>query len=80
MKSIHHLLTAARRNFFLDIRAEERAILDQLNRLKHHARKYGHAIGIGHPYAITAQAIGRFLKKDLGPGIDLVYVSKILPV
>ena len=71
-------MTVARRNFFLDIRTGEGDILYQLDRLKRHALKYGHAIGIGHPYPETAQAIQYFLKDHLGPDIDLVYVSKIL--
>jgi polysaccharide deacetylase 2 family uncharacterized protein YibQ len=72
-------MPAARRNIFLDNRLDESAILCQLHRLKRIALKYGHAIGIGHPFPETARAIGRFLKEEIkDSGISLVHVSDLL--
>ena len=73
-------MPAACRNIFLDNRLEEQAILRQLERLKKIALNYGHAIGIGHPFPETAQAIGLFLKHVLPKtGISLVYASNLVP-
>ncbi|MEJ2723937.1 MAG: divergent polysaccharide deacetylase family protein [Deltaproteobacteria bacterium] len=48
--------------------------------MKRIALQYGQAIGIGHPFPETAQAIGLFLKKTLPEsGISLVYASNLVP-
>ena len=54
-----HMPSAAR-NFFVDFRQEKPAVIRQLRRLVRHAIRYGSAIGIGHPYPETAEAIARF--------------------
>ncbi len=71
-------MTAARRNIFLDNSRDENAILAQLHRLMWCARKYGYAIGIGHPYGVTARAIGDFIKSYNHSDIQLVHISEIL--
>lgn len=74
-----HMATAFR-NIFLDNIPEEPAILRQLDRLKKHAIRYGHAIGIGHPFPITAQAIEAFVGNLSDPDISLVHVSRLISV
>jgi len=71
-------MTTASRNIFLDNRPDESAILAQLNKLERHARKFGHAIGIGHPFRETARAIKIFLKGLDASCVSLVPVSGVL--
>ena len=66
------------RNLFLDVRQDQGAILRQLFRLRNRARRYGRAIGIGHPFPETAQAIARFIETLRGSEISLVYSSEVL--
>jgi len=73
-------VSAACRNIFLDNIHDESAILSQLRKLKKHARKYGRAIGIGHPYQETARAIDQFLPGFKESGVSLVHVSRVLDV
>ena len=73
----YHMPTA-HRNVFLDNIREESAIMSQLVNLKNHARLYGRAIGIGHPFPETARAIGRFTKRLKRSNVSLVPVSAIL--
>lgn len=68
----------ARRNIFLDNRQKESSILYQLSHLKAIARKFGCAIGIGHPFPETAHAIGRFVEDLEGSDISLVHVSNLI--
>ena len=71
-------MAAARRNIFLDYSPEEPSILLQINRLKRHAIKYGHAIGIGHPFMETARAIDSFKGMIRKSGISMVQVSRLV--
>ena len=68
----------ARRNVFLDNRQTESAVLGQLSQLKIIAKKYGCAIGIGHPFPETARAIGRFVNDLESSGITLVHASDLI--
>ena len=72
-----HMATT-RRNVFLDNSRNESAILYQLHNLTKCARKYGHAVGIGHPFRATARAIGDFIKNYKDPDVSLVHISEIL--
>jgi len=72
-----HMVTACR-NIFLDNHLNESAILSQLHKLKKHARKYGRAVGIGHPFPETARAIEQFLSSRMDHDVSLVHVSKVL--
>jgi polysaccharide deacetylase 2 family uncharacterized protein YibQ len=72
-------LPSACRNRFLDNNLEESAIHFQLRRLMGCALRYGHAIGIGHPYPKTAEALDRFSDEFDQYGISLVHVSQVLP-
>jgi uncharacterized protein len=73
----YHMPTA-HRNVFLDNVRDESAIMSQLVHLQNHARLYGRAIGIGHPFPETARAIGRFARKLKHSNVSLVPVSHIL--
>ncbi|MBW1804340.1 MAG: divergent polysaccharide deacetylase family protein, partial [Deltaproteobacteria bacterium] len=72
-----HMATACR-NMFLDTVPDENAVFSRLLRLKRHARKFGNAIGIGHPHAATARAIGRFINDHRHAGLSFVYVSRLI--
>ena len=72
-----HLVTAYR-NIFLDHHPDEAYILSQLHKLKNHARRYGHAIGIGHPHPETYRTIRHFLGGLKGSAISWVHVSRLL--
>ena len=69
---------SACRNRFLDNNPVESDIHVQLRRLIRCAFKYGHAIGIGHPYPETVRALSRFAGEFKKCGVSLVPVSKIL--
>ena len=71
-------LTTDRRNVFLDTTRDESAILFRLHQLKQYAQRYGHAIGIGHPFPETARAIEYFLRDLKVSGISFVHISKIM--
>jgi len=71
-------MPAACRDIFLDNELNELAILYQLNKLADHANKYGHAIGIGHPFPETARAIRLFLSIFKNSNITLVHISDLL--
>ena len=75
-KKLH--ISSACRNIFLDTVLNESAILFQLYKLRHHAIKYGHAVGIGHPFPETARAIGKFLANINEHEVSFVHASKIL--
>lgn len=72
-------VAAARRNIFLDTVLDVAAIKKQLEKLKKCALRSGAAIGIGHPFPETAEAIAMF-KKDLADSnIRMVKMSSIIP-
>lgn len=73
-------LTADRRNVFLDTVRSESTILYRLNQLKRYAYRYGHAIGIGHPFPETARAIEYFLQDPTVSDIPFVHMSKIMHI
>jgi polysaccharide deacetylase 2 family uncharacterized protein YibQ len=68
----------AYRHVFIDHRPYEDAILNQLLRLESLARKYGRAIGIGHPYPQTARMLAHYLKKRKRQDVSLVYITEVL--
>lgn len=72
-----HMPTASR-NVFLDNRRDAHAILGRLAELQRHALNQGHAIGIGHPYRETIQAVQVFVSSLDAGAVDLVHVSRLL--
>ena len=71
-------MVTARRNIFVDNVVGESAVLSQLQRLQRHAMRYGHAVGIGHPFPETASAIRQFLRRVKHDDVSMVYVSDVL--
>jgi len=71
-------LVSDRRNVFLDTVRNESTILLRLRQLKRLALRYGHAIGIGHPFPDTARAIERFVKGPEGFDMSFVHISDIM--
>ena len=71
-------ITTARRDIFLDNRLEESAILSQLHKLKRIAKKYGRAIGIGHPFPETARALKTFLRHNHPSDPSFVHMSQVM--
>lgn len=74
-RSLH--MTTTCRNVFLDNVADEIAILAQLHCLENHARRFGRAVGIGHPFPETIRAIAAFSRNIAHSGVSLVHISNI---
>jgi polysaccharide deacetylase 2 family uncharacterized protein YibQ len=72
-------VAAARRNIFLDSVLDVSAITAQLEKLKIRALKTGSAIGIGHPFPETAEAIALFKKSLIDSNIQMVKISSLVP-
>jgi uncharacterized protein len=72
-------VAVARRNIFLDSEVNVPAITGQLEKLKNRALRIGSAIGIGHPFPETAEAIKLFKKSLAGSNIRLVKMSSLIP-
>lgn len=72
-------VAAAKRNIFLDTVLDVTAITKQLDRLKKCALRTGSAIGIGHPFPETAEAIGLFKNGLADSNIRMVKVSSLIP-
>jgi polysaccharide deacetylase 2 family uncharacterized protein YibQ len=71
-------IASASRNYFLDTSRDVPAIERQLRRLRDRASRCGRAIGIGHPYPETAEALGCFLKRLRPDEVSFVHASEIL--
>ncbi len=71
-------MSSAFRNRFLDNVPRASAIHSQICRLIKCAFKYGHAIGIAHPYPETIEAMTRFSGEFEKAGVSLVSISHIL--
>jgi uncharacterized protein len=72
-------VAAARRNIFLDNIVDVSAISVQLNQLKALALRTGHAVGIGHPFPETAEAIALFKDGLIDSNIQMVKMSSLIP-
>jgi uncharacterized protein len=70
---------AARRNVFLDNCTDVSAILSQLYKLESRALRTGYAIGIGHPFPETAEAIALFKKRLVNSNIQMVKITSLIP-
>jgi hypothetical protein len=71
-------MPAAYRHSFLDNIPFEPAILLQLRRLKQCALHHGTAIGIGHPFPQTANALSFFAEELKSTEVSFVHISKVL--
>lgn len=68
----------AERHVFLDHQNSLDGVLGQLAKLEAVARKYGHAVAIGHPKDHTIAALQRWLPTLEGKGLALVPLSAIV--
>ncbi|MBF0612004.1 MAG: divergent polysaccharide deacetylase family protein [Magnetococcales bacterium] len=71
-------IPAASRQVFIDNVQRADVILSQLNQLEKTGRQHGGAIGIGHPYPETLQALEQWLPGLAGRQIRVVRVSHFL--
>ena len=70
-------ISAGYNRFFLDSELREPLIYHRLFQLENAALQHGYAIGIGHPHAATARALGRFARTHGSDPLRWVYVSEI---
>ena len=71
-------MPSAYRHIFLDNIPYEPAILFQLRKLRQFALHYGTAIGIGHPFTQTANAIRFFAEELKNTDVSFVHASRVL--
>jgi len=74
--SLH--MPAASRNVFIDNDPEEALVLRRMDQLLAHARRYGQAIGIGHPHPETSRAVARFVSSISPDAVEFAHVSELL--
>jgi hypothetical protein len=67
-----------RRDLFLDIQHDAKAVFGQMKRLGKIAFRYGSAIGIGHPRPETLAGIQRFLGTPESGQVRFAYISQLL--
>lgn len=73
----NHLQNTSR-DIFLDHIIEKDAIDVQFKRLLKRVRYAGHALAIGHPHALTIEALGHWIKVIEERGIKIVPVSEYI--
>lgn len=73
-------VNALHRNIFLDNIRQESVMKFQFKRLIDIAQKYGSAIAIGHPYPETYKLLNDNLPLLSQMGVELVPLSKLLPM
>ena len=71
-------IATTRRDIFLDYERDATVIADQLAQLLQHARRYGSAVAIGHPYPETLAALEAWLPNLQQLDVDLVPVSELI--
>jgi hypothetical protein len=67
-----------RNDLFIDNSRNPGDVLEYLRLLADVARRRGHAIGIGHPYEATLQALERGIPKLKGQGMRFVRISELV--
>lgn len=72
-------MRSARRDVFLDHKAERAAILRQLAEAEDVALRQGHAVAIGHPYPETLAALEAWMPDAQSRGFTMVRLSDLLP-
>jgi polysaccharide deacetylase 2 family uncharacterized protein YibQ len=73
-----HQVPTLVRHVFIDNEREPRAIEQQLRALVQAARSRGYALGIGHPYPETLEALERWLPTLAQANIEIVPLSTLL--
>lgn len=71
-------LPAVRRDVFLDNEKDMEKITAQLEKLGKIARKRGYAIGIGHPYPETLEALPAGISAIKDSGVEIVKVTELI--
>jgi len=71
-------LPNTRRNVFLDHDHNPKAINYQFNRLIKLAKKYGSAVGIGHPFELTLTILEKRIPELENHGIKLISASQLI--
>lgn len=74
----NNAIPALKRDVFIDNSRDEHAIQIQLTKLIKKAKQKGQALGIGHPYPETLQALAALGPQLESEGIALVAVSQLL--
>ena len=67
----------ASRDIFLDHERTPAFVSEQLQRLEEIALRRGYAVGIGHPHAVTLEALERWIPEARERGISFVPVTAI---
>ena len=75
-----HQVPTLVRDVFIDNEREPRAIEQQLRTLVRTARSRGYALGIGHPYPETLEALERWLPTLAQANVELVPLATLLAV
>lgn len=70
-------LARAINNRFIDVKASREAIDQRLSEIERIARTSGHALGVGTPYPVTFERVGRWLRGFEKKGLILVPVSAV---
>jgi len=73
-----HGLPTIARDVFLDDEVSMDAIRAQLAQTEHVARRKGYAVAIGHPHAVTMEALGQWLPDAEARGFIFVPVKKLV--
>lgn len=73
-------MIAAFRNVFIDNTCDTHYISAQLKKLKKHALKFGHAIGIGHPRPETVSALADFIDGLKGSRLSIDTASRVVQI
>ena len=68
----------AKRDIFLDNKAEEAYIKQQIVILKSHAKSKGWAIGIGHDRKVTLEVLKKEMPNLVKEGYKLVFISELV--
>jgi hypothetical protein len=71
-------IPVAGRDVFLDNERDKKKIVEQITALARLALKKGKAIGIGHPYPQTIEALAEALPAVRAMGVEIVPVTKLL--
>ncbi len=73
-----HRIPNTRRDVFLDNNRDPAAIRAQFRQLIKQAKRSGYAVGIGHPYPETAQALKPLLAETASLGVRLIPASEMI--
>lgn len=76
--AVEHGIPATRRDVFLDSETGAEHVAVQFERLKAHARRYGFAVGIGHPHPRTLKLLEAEIPRLEARGYRLTTVRNVI--